>query len=436
MKTKISRAIAFITMSVILSGFAFSIPVKAMPPRAPQSAENTPSYKIYYGRLIDKTSNDRIIHASIFVQGKNVSTISNDQGEFVLKVADNIGAKNIVITHLGYKNLVVPLSALTHKLNKLYMEPESINLSQIYVPNIVSQIIEKVIANRDKNYSVKPNQMTGFYRESIQKRKTYVSLAEGVVKIYKSSYRGLSGDQVRVVIGRKGSNVKKMDTLLFKLQGGPSTSLLLDIVRNPYVLLNPDMINKYNFSLENEVKIDKHLFYVIGFSPINQNGVPPQYYGKFYIEVGTYALAYAQFHLDLTDPQAAARLFIQKKPAGAKVTPLSADYIVKYSQHNGKWYFNYSKGEATFKVKWKKRLFASTYSTSFELAITDRTNHDVMKFKPRERFKPREIFSESLQAFADDNYWGKYNIIKPNQSIESAIRKFERIIKRHERHGD
>lgn len=433
MKTKISKAIAFMMMSMILSGVVFSTPARALPPQGAQSDENTPGYNTYHGRLMDKSTNDRISYASIFVQGQNVSTISNDQGEFVLKVAQNSGAKNIVISHLGYKSLIVPLSELTHRVNRLYMEPVSIALSQIYIrPGPVEQIIRKVIENKDKNYSIKANKMTGFYRESIMKRRSYVSLAEAVVDIYKAPYRGLSDDQVRVVIGRMGNNVKKMDTLLFKLEGGPTTSLLLDIVKNPYILLNSDMIYKYRFSLENEVKIDKHVFYVIAFSPISKDGVP-QYSGRFYVEVGSYALAYAQFRLDLSDPEEAASLFIQKKPAGAKVTPLSADYIVKYKELNGKWYFNYSKGEASFKVKWKKKLFASTYTTTFELAVTNRSDQDVVKFKPRDRFKPREIFSESLQAFSNENYWGKYNIIKPNQSIEAAIRKFERIIKRSER---
>lgn len=436
MKTKISRTIAFVMSGMILAGVLFSTPVRALPSRVAQSDNDNQSYNTYHGRLIDKTTNDRITYASVFVQGQNVSTISNDQGEFILKVSRNSGAKNIVISHLGYKNLVVPLSELTHRINRLYMEPVPINLNQVYIrPGPVDQIIRKVIENRDKNYSLVPNQMTGFYRESIMKRRSYVSLAEAVVKIYKAPYKGLSDDQVRVLIGRMGNNVKRMDTLLFKLQGGPTTSLLLDIVKNPYVLLSPDMILQYHFSLQNEVRIDNRVFYVIAFSPISKDGVP-QYFGRFYVDVNSYALAYAQFRLDLSDPEAAAELFIQKKPAGVRVTPLSAAYTVKYKEQDGKWYFNYAKGAASFKVKWKKKLFASTYSTTFEMAITNRTSHHVVKFKPRERFKPNEIFSESLMAFSNENYWGKYNIIKPNQSIESAIKKFERIIKRHERNKD
>ncbi len=430
MKNKISRAMAFILMSIALLGVTFSTSLSALPLTRGNSDVDTLSYKVFNGRVMDNNSHESISYASIFLQRGNVSTISNNQGEFTLKVAKNSDAKNIVISHLGYKNLIVPLSELKHKTNDLYMEPVSVALNQVYIrPGPVDQIIHKVLENVGQNYSSKPNQMTGFYRESIKKRNSYVSLAEAVVKIYKASYKGFSNDQVRVAIGRMGNNVKRMDTLLFKLQGGPTTPLMLDIIKNPYVLLNPEMIYKYHFSLESEVKIDNKVFYVITFSPISKIGIP-QYFGKYYIEVGTYALAYAEFRLDLSNPEEAAQLFIRKKPAGVKVTPLSADYMVKYKEQNGKWYFNYAKGEASFKTKWKRKLFASTYSTTFEMAITDRKDNNVVKFKPKERFKENEIFTESLDAFASENYWGKYNIIQPNQSIESAIRKFKRILKR------
>ena len=430
MKKKISKVLAFMLAGLFVLGVGIATPLNALP-SAPQSVDG--SYTTYKGRIIDKDTHKRISYASIFVQGQNVSTISNNRGEFIIKVDNNSGAKNIEVSHLGYKNLIVPLTEMTHRMNNLYLEPVSVNLNQVYItPGPVDQIIRKVIANKDLNYATNPSEMKGFYREYIKKGHSYVSLAEAVVNIYKASYKGYSGDQARVVIGRMGNNVKRMDTLLFKLQGGPTTPLLLDLIKNPYVLLSPEMIKYYNFSLENEIKINKSVFYVIGFSPISKVG-SPLYSGVFYVDVKTYALASAKFHLDITNPEKAAYLFIQKKPAGARVTPLSASYLVKYKMQNGKWYFNYAKGDVEFKVKWKKRLFASTYTTDFELAVTDRSEMNVTKFKPRERFKRNEIFTESMKAFDDQNYWGKYNIIQPDQSIESAIRKFKRILKREDK---
>jgi hypothetical protein len=42
----------------------------------------------------------------------------------------------------------------------------------------------------------------------------------------------------RIIQGRKSGNVKKADTLLVKLQGGPHVSMLLDVVKNPELIIS------------------------------------------------------------------------------------------------------------------------------------------------------------------------------------------------------
>jgi hypothetical protein len=391
---------------------------------------DTANYSIYRGKLVDKLNNRPVVYADITVAGENTSTVSNSQGNFVIKISRESSAKVIHISHLGYKTVKIPFSTLKRRHNLIRIEPVAVALNQVYVrPGPVEEILKKVLENIALNYPQAANEMTGFYRESIKKRNSYVSLSEAVVDIYKASYRSLYNDQVRIIKGRKGSNVKRMDTLLFKLQGGPAMGLMLDIVKNPYVLLNSEMIYEYNFSLVNEVKKNDRLYYVIAFDPIDKERVP-SYSGKYYIDVETYALASADFQLELNKPEEAASLFIKKKPFGAKVNPMYAHYLVKYRQQSDKWYFNYAKGEVAFKIKWKKRLFNSIYSTAFELAITDRNEKQAERMKGSERFKANQIFAESVEAFSISDYWGKYNYIEPNQSIESAIRRFKRLLRK------
>ncbi len=399
-------------------------------PLLPGAGADTVLYNIYRGKVVDIQTRAPLVYAEVMVQGENTATITNSQGEFVIKVGKQSGAKNLVISHLGYKNLVVPLSSLKPKHNILRAQQAAISLSQVVVhPSPADLIVKRALESIRANYPGKPSQMTGFYREFIKKRNHYVSLSEAVVGIYKASYSSLLNDQVRIIRGRKGSNVKRMDTLLFKLRGGPATALLLDVVKNPFVLMNQDMLRLYRFSLVNEVKKNNRVYYVVHFEPIDKVGVP-RYTGNFYIDVVSYALASADFSLILENPGEAAGLFIQKKPAGAKVTPASARYRVNYREQNGKWYFQYAKGVVSFKIKWPKKLFSSMYTTSFEIAITDRRDTGVQRFKPSERFRQNQIFAETVEAFSKKDFWGKYNYIEPNQSIESAIRKFKRILKK------
>jgi hypothetical protein len=42
-----------------------------------------------------------------------------------------------------------------------------------------------------------------------------------------------------------------------------------------------------------------------------------------------------------------------------------------------------------------------------------------------QKFSPYVIMSDRITNSADINFWGKYNIIEPEKSIESAIKKIK-----------
>ena len=64
-----------------------------------------------------------------------------------------------------------------------------------------------------------------------------------------------------------------------------------------------------------------------------------------------------------------------------------------------------------------------------EIAVTDRTTEEVIKFANKEKIRYTDVFSEKVTAFTDPEFWGEYNVIEPDQSIESAIRKLSRKLK-------
>lgn len=49
-----------------------------------------------------------------------------------------------------------------------------------------------------------------------------------------------------------------------------------------------------------------------------------------------------------------------------------------------------------------------------------------------ERIRFKDILSEKVGDFRDDDFWGDYNVIEPDKSIDAVIR---RIIRRLERRG-
>lgn len=396
-----------------------------------KQGEDTLSYKSFKGRIIDAQTRKPLVFASVTVEDENTATITNLDGDFQIKISKESKSQNLFVSFLGYYNLAFPLSKLKAEGNILELQPAIITLNEVQVfPDSPESIVRAMLRRTGQNYSAQANTMKGFYRESVKKKSTYVALSEAVVDIYKAPYTNETEDRIRIFKGRKGMDERKMDTILFKLQGGPVTALLLDAIKNQSFLIDEDMMDYYVFSIDNMAKIDKKLNYVIHFKEREKIQDFPLYEGKLYVDTETLALTSADFSLNLDDPIAAGKLFIKKKPFGAEVTPTIATYSVKYREQNGKWYFSYAIGEVQFKVKWMKKIFSTVYTLKSEIAITDRDEENTEAFPYKERFKRSDILNDKVGVFSDENFWGKYNTIEPDKSIEVAIKKLNKAMNR------
>jgi hypothetical protein len=384
------------------------------------------------GKVIDAETRAPLVFATVAVKETNVAIVTNIDGEFTLKVGDLSTSKTIEVSFVGYKNKSVALNDLKENGSKnvIALEAAPIPIKEIIVkPLDPVSIVQKAISNIPKNYETVPNLMTAFYRETIRKNHTYVSIGEAVVEIFKAPYNSdLRFDGSRIYKGRKSSDVEKMDTVLFKLQGGPISVMELDIAKNTESVLTYEAMQNYDYTLSGVVEIDNKPHYVIDFKQKPSVEVP-LFMGSLFIEMDSYAITEAEFGFNLENKEAAQSIFIRKKPLGMKVTPEIATYRTKYREQSGKWHFAYSRAEVKFKVNWAKKLFHTYYTTMSEIAVTDRTDQEVIKFAGKEKIKYNDVFSEKVTAFTDKEFWGDYNVIEPDQSIESAIRRLSRKLK-------
>lgn len=385
--------------------------------------QGSDTYYTLLGQLKDAQTGEKIVYATISIPGTNIGTVSNSEGEFTLKVSKSIKSEYFEVAHLSYATKKFKISEALGKEKIFLLEPQALMLKETFIiPRDARRIVEAAISNIKKNYSEVPNMMTGFYRETIRQRRDYLSLSEAVVDIYKASYTGYQSDQVKIFKGRKGSNVKKADTLMVQLQGGPHVSMLLDIVKHTDLAIALNNLDNYQFDFTSMVNIDDKPNWVIAFSP-NVVKDDPLYIGKLYISQDNMAITRAEFSLDLSDQDKASTAFILKKPAGLIFMPISTNYLITYKPQNGKYYLNYVRVDLKFRCDWKKRLFKNYYSVMSEVAITDRNEKNVARFANPEVFKSNMVFSEKVQNFTDANFWGEHNIIEPEESIENAIKK-------------
>ena len=272
--------------------------------------------------------------------------------------------------------------------------------------------------------------MTAFYRETIKKRRKNASLSEAVVKIHKQPYNNVKNDHIELIKARKNTDYTKLDTIALKLQGGPFSNLYTDIIKYPEFIFTDEDLPKYNFSFGKSTNINDREVFVIHFKQ-NRNINIPLYFGKLYIDAETLALTNAVYSLNVSNRELSSQMYVRKKPRRVDVYPTEATYRVNYRTTNGKWHYSYSNISLTFKVNWKGKLFNNTYTLNSEMAITDWREYDYKLAKVRKQLiRPTTILSEKASGFSDPKFWGAYNIIEPEKSIESAIKKIQKQLKR------
>ena len=392
----------------------------------------------YSGEVTEESSNKPLVFATLTVEGTNISTITNTEGNFLLKVPKEYTDKNVVVSFLGYKTKKVPIANLKPEKNEISLEVSVTQLSEINInaPKDALALVKETLRNRVDNYFDDPTLMTAFYRETIKRRRRNVSLAEAVVNVYKTPYSSARDDVVELYKARKSTDYSKLDTVALKLQGGPYNTLYVDMMKYPEYIFSEEDLSNYKFTFDRSTRTNDRLIYVIKFDQY-EGIIEPLYHGELFIDVGNKILTSATFSLNITDRKKAAQLFVRRKPAKVDVWPTEVSYRVDYREKDGKWFYGYSSVFMEFKVDWEDKWFNSMYSMTAEMAITDwdkNVTGEIPRY--RERIKKSIILSDEASGFSDPNFWGEYNIIEPEKSIESAIKKIQRQLRREERNSE
>lgn len=421
------------SMSVCIALFMLFSPINAFAfPTLPIPVkEDMANFTEFKGTVVDRKTGTVLAFANLMVVGTNVSTVTNTDGEFSLKISKEIENPKVIVSFIGYKNKQLSVADLNREKVRIEMEPTSVVLPEI---NVISKDAEAlmlaVFEKKGENYFDNTALMTAFYREAIKKNRTYVSLSEAVVEINKQPTTSYRPDAVKLYKARKKADYSKLDTITFKLQGGPFNSLYLDVMKNPDIVFTENMISNYEFSFDRSTYTDNKLIYVVDFKQ-RPNKTEPLYYGKLYIDAQSLALKSAVFNLNISNRDEAASMFIVKKPFNAKVYPIEANYRIDYREKGGRWYYGFSRIDFGLKVNWKKKLFNTNYFSTIEMAVTDwEINKEKTAISPKERLRPSVIIGDEASGFSEPEFWGEYNVIEPEKSIETAIKKIQKQLEK------
>ena len=337
------------------------------------------------GKVYDEQSNEPLPLASIQLEGTSYSTVSNDEGVFSLKFESAARPTHLIVSYLGYRSARLALTELSQLNGEISVSllSDSIRLEGIDVnnPQDAKSIVLKMLDNYDAMKPLQSKTAVSFFRERINRRNRNISITEAVIELQKDHLKeGLNG--AYVIESRKRNDYSPLDTIALKLQGGPYNFIYLDLLSYRNDILDDESIDQYLFTLTGKVRYNGEDVYIVHFEQLPEI-YDPLYKGDLYITVEKQRLSKANFELNITNSEQAAKLFVRKKPQSLKIEPTRVAYRIDYQTAGEEPVQAYADLQMDFTVNWRNRLFNRNYTVLAEMAFTR------WDFAKKEEVRPR-----------------------------------------------
>ena len=377
-----------------------------------------------HAKVIDSETLKALPFALAGIKSKNIGTITNEEGIFILKISKKFINEQICISYIGYNNKCIPIINILNNDTVIKLKRKYISVQEIIIRNTdPNKLIIEALKKIKNNYQQKPVYLTTFYREKVKQNEQYMFLSEAVMKVYKTSYSYSQNDLLKILKYRSYKNIGKQDSIQLKIKSGLKTALILDIVKNKNDFINENYLAQYQYHMTNIQTFDGNLAYVINFEPQrwSDNAL---FSGQIYINIANKAIIGADYKLNTNKLHKINKQFIIKKEKSLNVQLKQAKYHVSYNKWNTKYYLKHVKADLKFRVKKKRKLFATHFTTSLEMAVIQIDTLNVYRFKRKEIDKINTIFADEQRTY-DENFWEDYNYIKPEDNWKQAISKLQ-----------
>lgn len=370
----------------------------------------------------DAQTREPIPYVSASIENSGIGTVTNQSGEFMLKIPHPDTVRHIYISHVGYNQQSIPVELFLNNPVDIYMQTKIVPLPEIIIGLINPQkTVREMLTNIPNNYQSEPVYFTSFYREGVERKNTIFSMTEAVFQIYKTGFKSSIDDQVKLLKMRKISNTNEKDSIILKMRAGIDASLRMDIIKHIPNFLELNDKNPFDYTKIDVAVTDTGFANVIAFEQKAYID-DPLYKGKLYINADNSALLMAQFEINPDYIDKATNTFVIKRPKEIDIKAENANYTVHYKYWNGKYYLNHIRGDLSFKVKNKNTFFqpAKSIHIFFEMVVCQIDTTDVKRFSRKESISTHNIFSETKFQY-DNHFWDDFNIILPEERLNEAI---------------
>ncbi len=404
------------------------------------SAQNT---IVLTGQIVDEITKEPIAYAHVGIPEQGIGTTSGHDGKFKFKVPRRYANSDMMVSFMGYKTykqavntVTVPARiSLIRAQNEL---PEILVTDGDWALNIIREAVKAI----PKNYPKHSTRHLAFYRESrTDKNSQYIYLAEGVLNIYKKSYKSKKEGQVSLVEGRRINLLNPLDTMISRgLNSGHMAAHRFDFVYNREDFLQEKYFPCYKYWLESMTTYNGKSVYVIAFDK-DEEAPPVTTKSRIGKEKSTYENGFNVFRIGPKKKRSLharmrGRVYIDKETFAIirgdfEITkeglkkyddyPLYAgswkanSYKVNYRQIGDRWYFSDA---------FRKGHYGSGGIYSNEVKMTEINSEKGKPILYAERLHRNQRFSRMTGTY-DPNFWAEYNTTPLSAGQAEGIRQME-----------
>jgi hypothetical protein len=392
------------------------------------------SVRFLRGSIVDSISRMPIAMASVSVKNKSFGTVSNNEGVFEFLIPVSAEPDTVVVSFVGFESINIPLHTLSDQPLLILMQEKPVMLSEVTISAerlTAKAIFDKAFEDLEKNFSQKPFQLNGFFRQLSRENGKYVLLIESDIEIYDNAYTLNDNFNLQEKVAIRQSRVSKnyfehQHQNFFDYHNNLKQLLVWNYSRysNPYVM------ERTNFIIDTITSLNNRPVYVI-------SSAMPKYTGEILEGTNCFTLhidceTFAIYQIK-NETMAQPGYYLPARPAfikGDKSKLLkftTASHTYSFRQYNGRMYLSDVRGFLEGKIVNVKDNSVDREVSSEELLMINEIRTDNIQ-APSENLMDKKKGIVFQNTIYDSQFWNDYSqaklvplTAKQEQDLEGEI---------------
>lgn len=337
------------------------------------------------GTVTDHKTGDVLPFVNIAISGTSVGTISDMNGEFKLSVPDNLSAKDLTFSSVGFSPVTYKVSDLVNQHSSIALEPMDLKIEEVVVTDkseagrkVVKTVLDNITQKYvDSDFSYSGNYVNKFTQNGASRTATYVFNAYD-----RHGYSRGADNNAFAALNYKFASVKRdfkvnnyeLGVNYFDFVSG------LDFVRCQLGVMNSFTLKDFDF----KIKSDQADRYVIEFkcnkpSLLNTGAyLPEKYSGTITISKGDNIVLESEYQLDVRNINLAG----MSLRSGAQGNKGNISCKIAYDKFNGR-----------YAMKTIHATISVSGAQGGDITIEDDISVTALNFKTPSRIEGKVFFS-------------------------------------------